>query len=878
MTADDAYNKSGNIHYPHFLRFRIVFWALSISLTLYPLCSSAQQESDFEEISVLLFIRHIGSIEIPAYIKGGDLYLPVIDLFSFLKIQNIPTPSYDTVSGIFINQQTPFLIDRVNNKIQLQKSVHELKNGDLIKTENNLYLKSNYFGEIFGLDCSFSFSSMSVTLTTKLELPAIKDLRQSMMRSNLSKLKGEIKPDTTIRRDYPIFHFGAADWVISASEIVNGRKDMHLNLALGGILAGGEATVDLNYNSSQSVNWKQQSYLWHFANNDLKAFKQIYMGKLPVQTIASISAPVIGGQISNTPTTFQRSFCSYTLSDYTEPGWIVELYVNYVLIDYAKADASGYFSFEVPLVYGNSFVKLRFYGPWGEERTREQVIRIPFNFLAPKKFEYTLDAGIVQNPRNSRYSKLNLNYGVSRRLTLGTGVEYLSTLSERPFMPFANFSLRIASSFLVSGEYNVGIRFKGIVSYRLPADLLIEASYTRLNESQTAIIAGYREERKAVITLPVRLHNFSSLVRLAASQVVLANSSYYSSEFLISGSVLGVSTNLTTSALFFNPTHPNIYSTLSFGIRLPAKVILTPQVQFSFSQGKFLSFKIEVEKRFFRDGTINLYYEKNFVNNISTLQAGVRFDFSAVQTNISARQSNDISSFQQYARGSFVYEGKGGKMKFSRNSMVGKGGIILMAFLDANDNRKFDKNEQKVAGLDIRISGGKVDRKFNDSTIIISELEPFTNYYLELNRNGFENISWQIPKPVISITVNANEYRFVQVPIKIAGEVSGLVYLVEDSLRIAQGRVLVSFYSSDSVLIDKAMTEEDGFFNFLGLSPGVYFAKLDQVQLSKLGMVPVSPSMVPFEIKPSFEGDQVGGLELLMQRLPAPMYPGNNKK
>ena len=61
----------------------------------------------------------------------------------------------------------------------------------------------------------------------------------------------------------------------------------------------------------------------------------------------------------------------------------MELYVNNVLVDYVKADASGFFTFEVPLVYGNSLVKLRYYGPWGEEHSREQTISIPFNFLPP---------------------------------------------------------------------------------------------------------------------------------------------------------------------------------------------------------------------------------------------------------------------------------------------------------------------------------------------------------------------------------------------------------------------------------------------------------------------------------------------------------------
>lgn len=753
------------------------FIVLTLILMLCSTRASAQEETDYEEISVFLFIRQIGSAEMPAFINGEVLYLPVANVFSFLKIQNTPTPGYDSVSGFFINPQAPFLVDRVSNKIFYEKKVYELKQGDLIRTENNLYLKSNYFGEIFGLDCNFSFSSMSVTLTTKLELPVIREMRQAMMRSNLSRLKGDIKPDTVIKRNYPFFHVGAADWSLSTSEVFNAKSDIRLNLAVGGILAGGEASVNLNYSNNQAFDERQQNYLWHFANNDFRLIRQIMVGKIPTQSAFSLTAPVIGINITNTPTTFQRSFCTYTLSDYTEPGWIVELYVNYVLVDYVKADASGYFSFEVPLVYGNSLVKIRFYGPWGEEHTREQSIRIPFNFLPPRRLEYTINAGVVENDQNSIYSKLNLHYGVSRRLTLGAGVEYLSTTATSPAMPFANFSMRLATSLLLSGEYTFGVRFRGVLTYRLPADLLIELYYTNIDKNQKVISSNYFEERKAVISMPVRTSFFSSLLRLTLNQIVAPGSNYFSSELLVSGAVLGVSTNLTTYALFLDPTKPYIFSNLSLGIKLPAKIIFTPQAQFIFSETKFLSYKLEIEKKIFRNGSINLLYEKNFVNNINTFQIGIRYDFSALQTNASMRYSNDGSTFLQFVRGSMIYEGKGGHLQFSRNSAVGKGGLVILPFLDLNGNDIYDKDEQKVIGLDLRISGGRIEKNYHDSTIRVSEMEPFTTYYIEMDRSGFENVSWQIPKPVISITINPNQYKQIEIPIKIMGEVSGFVYL-----------------------------------------------------------------------------------------------------
>jgi len=347
----------------------------------------SQDLPEYDEIAIFLEIPGAGGSEIDVLIKDEELYCPITDLFKFLKINNNPSPNLETVSGFFINPEAKYLIDRTENRITYQKKIFDLAPGDLIRTESNLYLKSTLFGKIFGFDCIFNFRSLSVTVESRLELPLIREMRQEEMRRNISSLKGDIVADTTIGRVRPLFKFGMADWSAYTSQEIDGKSDTRLNLALGSIIAGGEATASLYYNSTNPFNEKQQQYLWRFVNNDFAPLRQVMAGKIRANAISSIYNPVIGIQLTNTPTTYRRSFGTYTISDKTEPGWIVELYVNNVLVDYVKADASGFFNFEVPLVYGNSLVKLKFFGPWGEERTREQNINIPYNFLPAKTLE-----------------------------------------------------------------------------------------------------------------------------------------------------------------------------------------------------------------------------------------------------------------------------------------------------------------------------------------------------------------------------------------------------------------------------------------------------------------------------------------------------------
>lgn len=829
--------------------------------------AKAQVDADEEEISVLLDIQQLGTIEIPALIHKQEVYLSVTDMFDDLKIKVSSSKSFDSVSGFFINPSSPYLIDFPNRKITYHGKTLEVKATDMIHTGSDLFLKLNYFGDIFGLNCKFNFRSLTVTLATDIELPIIKEIRLELIRNNINRLRGEVRADTTIKRGYPAFHFGMTDWSVIGTQILNGPTDTRVNLGLGGIIAGGETDIGLNYSTNEPFTERQQQYLWRLANNDNRFVRQISAGKINAQATSSLYAPVVGAQVTNTPTTYRQSFGSYTLADYTQPGWTVELYVNNVIVDYKKADASGFFKFDVPLVYGNTEVKLRFYGPNGEEKSSEKTISIPFTFLPAKEFEYTVTGGIVEDHVGSRFAKANLNYGMSRRLTVGGGVEYLSSVTSGNTMPFVDFSLRLASSLLISGDYTLGVRWRGILSYRLPSNFQIDLNYSKYTQGQTAINFNYLEERKVILSYPIRGKNFSSYLRFTLDQIILPISQYTTAEFLLSGGFFGVSTNFTTYALFSNPGLPTVYSNLSLGFRLPKGFLLTPQAQYDYNLGQFISAKCQLEKRVFRKGSVNISYEQNFSSNISNTQVGFRYDFAFSQTSFLLRQTNNLTSFVESARGGIILDAKSNYFATNNSSNVSRGGIVIVSFLDYNCNGIRDKDEPKVNGLEIRMTGGSIEQNKKDSTIRVFNLEPYTSYVVELNRNSFDNISWKLLKPVMVVNIDPNQFKLIQVPISVVGEVSGMVYIKGDHARKGQGRIILRLYRNDSVLMAQTVSEPDGYFNYLGLPPGSYFATPDTNQLSRLNLN-IFPESIPFTIKKSHDGDVVDDLEFTLS-------PGN---
>jgi hypothetical protein len=877
MTAKSDIIKHPFVTFNNRCRFVAVIVTLLFAF-LEPLLARAEEEPVYDEIAIYLYVNQVGGFEIPAVIQNEELYLSITDVFNFLKIRNTISAGMDSVSGFFINSQATFVIDRLQHRINYKQQVVDLEPNDLIRTETGLYLKSKYFGKVFELECKFNFRSLSATIDTKLDIPVIREMRQEMIRRNINQLKQELKADTTIRRSYPFMHLGMADWSMVVTR-KSGETDTRFNLTLGSIIAGGEATASLNYQNSQPFTLNRQYYLWRFVNNDHRFLRQIMVGKIASQATSSILAPVIGVQITNTPTTFRRSFGTYTISDFTEAGWMVELYVNSVLVNYVKADAAGFFTFEVPLVYGNSSVKLRFYGPWGEVRSSEQNINIPFTLLPKKTLEYTISAGMLEDSLHSRFGRAAFNYGLNKRMTVGWGVEYLSSVLSGRVMPFLNTTFKMTSNLLFSGEYTHGVRSKGTLSYRLPSSFQLEVNYSKYAKGQQAINNVFFEERKAVLSMPLRTRRLLLFSRLTMNQVIVPQTAYSvkekyknipktkytSTDLLLLSTFRRLSASITTLGLFTEQSRPFVYSNLTLGYSLPKKIVFRPQAQFQYNQSRFMSMKLELEKQLLGNGYVNMWYEKNFQTGIGNIAVGIRYDFSFARTAFTGSHSRKATTLIQSASGSLIYDKKTRYTRFTNRSSVGRGGIVVLPYLDYNCNGQRESDEPKVSGLKFRINGGHIVKDLRDTTVRVLDLEPYSNYYIEFDDNSFDNIAWQIKKKIVRVVINPNQLKLIEIPVAVVGEATGMVSLKNTKGTRGLGRIIVSFFNSDSVLVGKTVTEADGSFSFLGLSPGSYTAHIDAHQLRNLQLAS-SPAILPLIILSNKEDGAVADeLEFILE-------------
>jgi len=828
----------------------------------------------YEEIPIRVMIEGYKNFYLDAiYTNKSQLLVNVEDLFGTLNIHCFAGKNGNSLVGFLDKESRPYIIDYEKHQISLGDKVVHTVNG-LVKDKGIIYMESSLFSELFGITLNFNYRAMSIELKSNFELPILKQQRIEKMRTNLMKLKGEVKADTVLQRNYHLIKFGTLDWAVASTQTYNSSTSNNFALRLGTELLYGEADIAVNYYDQHKFDNRQLFYLWRWVDNNKKFIKQAQLGTISTQTISFINSPLVGATIRNTPTTVRKASGYYSINEYTEPNWTVELYINNVLMDFTKADASGLYVFKVPIVYGYTTLKLKFYGPMGEERTVERTMNVPYTVMPAKEFEYGLSAGVEEDSLSSRFGRGEFNYGVNRFLTIGGGVEYLSSISNGAYIPFLTATLQPFSKLTLNAEYAYGVKTRGLLNYYFGKDILFELEYTKYKEGQRACIMNAPEERKARISIPFRFKTISGYTKLDYTQMVYKNFKYNQSSVMLSAYYKQFNVNSTTQLNWIDQRTPYVISDLALSYRMGDGYTLRPSTQYNVNQSAFSTLRVALEK-YIPYGNISLSYERNVPTNTDLFNVNLKYDLSFARTNISATQrKRNVGSSETPQQGNTVIsESAQGSLAFGRgnnytyksnNSSVGRGGISFYPFLDLNHNGKRDKNEPMVKLNKLSLMGSRVIVTEKDSILSIPDLMAFTYYTVEFRDPDLENISWRFKKHVYKVLIDPNQFKKIDIPVVPVAEIDGMTYLNTDDNLKGIGRIQVKFYDKKTnIKIGETLSESDGYISFMGLEPGDYVARIDSVQLSNLNYT-VLPKQKEFTIKMSKEGDIVNGLDFIL--------------
>jgi hypothetical protein len=819
---------------------------------------------NLEGFPVTVTIEGVGSFDIDVlYTDNNLLYVNIQELFNILRIPCNNGTNGLSLEGFIGNEQQPFSVDFVKGIIKVgDKTIRSKDN--LLKEDGALYMESSFFSKAFGITLDFHFRSLTIKLKADFELPIVKQMRLDKIRNNISKIKGEQTADTVVNRNYHLFKFGTLDWSVASFQKWKGVTSTLVGLNVGTELFYGEANISMVYNNQIKFDNRQLRYHWQWVDNEKSIIKQAQLGKINVPMISFINAPLIGATVRNSPTTVRKAKGSYVINDFTEPNWTVELYINNVLVNFTTADASGLFVFNVPIVYGYTTLKLKYYGPLGEERIEERVVNVPYSVMAANEFEYGLSGGIVEDGKQSRFGKGEFNYGVNRILTIGGGVEYLSSLPNNGIIPFVKATLQPFSQLTLNGEYAHGVRSRALLNYYLSKDVLLELDYAKYVDGQVVTPFNASEEIKAKLSVPFHFKKVNGFFKMDYTQLGYKNFDYNYVSIMFSSYYKNVSVNGSSQLNWIDQKKLFITKDLALSYRLKNNIILRTSARYNATDGVLMAYKEEVEKRTAK-GYYSVSFEKNILSNDHFFNFSYKYDLPFGRTNVALSQSKRQVVTSMGAQGSLAFGGGNNYINVNNNSSVGKGGILLYPFLDINQNGVFDKGEHLVKINNVKLNGGKAIFNEKDLIVRIPNLNAFTAYDITFSDTDLENIAWSFKDKTYQVLVDPNQFKRIDVPIISMGEISGMVYLDKGDLLKGLGRVLIKIYKKGSdKVVAETLSESDGYIYLLGLKPGEYRACVDPEQLINLGFI-AEPACKDFTIKVSEDGDIVDGMNFILK-------------
>lgn len=801
----------------------------------------------YEEVTVQGDFPRLSPIIMAGVIVEGELLLPLNELFSILNIKGELNVEGDTLEGYFIDEDRPYLIAAPKNTITLEEDTFEIDERDMINTRRDIFLHARIIEEIFGIKSDFNIRRMNVEFEFEDEMPYQKKMRLERQREEFMDIEeGLPEADRDYGRTRSLLNFGTLDWSFYATQTTDQNNRGNVRLSPGFEILGGSFSGNFFYDTDREFTQRNQSYTWDWVNNETSLIKQLTLGKDRFNSFSSLRGDVVGASITNSPTYRQDHYSTRVISDYTEPNWTVEVYRNNRLYDYQDTDESGYYEFEIPISYGTNNIELRYYGPHGESKIRELDINIPYQFAPEGEFEYEATAGVAPNSTYRQpadgdlpiFGKFNTNYGLSQSISVGAGFEYFSAFEEHPFMPHGNLNVALTSDLQFNARHIHDVKSSLTANYRSPHGYRIQGNFRDFSEDQQAFVSSFDQEREVSFSLPFTIGTNSHSLQIQYNQRFYQEYSFNNSSLRYRFSLGGVRISYNHRLRWRESINDiqNSNGIVSLSYSLPNQWRIDSRNSFNYSRNELVSTSFGLNKSFERS-SLGVSAGRTFSHGQNRASVSFSYNLDYANVSASANMVDDLFRINQGASGGMVADGFE-HAQFSDRGQTDRAGIKLVPFLDIDGDGVKRPDDPSINDLEVSIRRGDIRKDERDSVIRITNLQPYENYFLELDLALSADISWRVKDETINVTTDNNGLKEIYVPVEVMGEVTGRVTREgEDGEITGQERISIKFENAETGEVhDEVTTEVGGQYHFFGLPAGEYYVYPDPDQMTRLDL------------------------------------------
>ncbi|MEG8947913.1 carboxypeptidase-like regulatory domain-containing protein [Rosettibacter firmus] len=809
------------------------------SLTKPVLNTSDNYFDEREEAYFYLIYKDVLRSRIITLYTNNSFYIPLLELLKLLEINFNTNLNEKIITGFFIEEDSTYTFNFTKLTYQDKHKSFIIANDDFIFTPLEIYIKPELLKKAFNISTSINLNDLSINLITEKNLPILMRVKRETLYKYISK--ETIVPDFYYPLTKKYFYGLLFDYFISSNFTKGLPAFYNYNIGVGGIVLGGTTEINLNGSLNQkyhSIN--DYTYNWSYVFNK-KSITQISLG---TNEYNGLQQSIFNGiKITNEPVEPRKNFYNYVISNYCGPNWTVELYVNNKLTDVTKADANGFFNFNIPLQYGTTFIHLKYYSPEGKYITTRRLFQIPIRFIPPGEFNYTINIGRITY-NNNLVGNILGTYGITESITNSIGIEFLENNSPKKFFLYNEFNARLGSS--------------NIFSFTLAPDAYYRIGFNTLFYSQTAINILATKYYKSSFHNPFNINedfqfdffsplDFRNISFGFGTIFKLQNSSDIKNKYF--GLNIGAKTEYFNPSISFKQylteykNYTSKQSYLSSGIIIPLRFLdnilrstsanlINLQVNYDISRNKFVQYNITYSTEFFSQSRLEIIYN-NVLNSGSYFQCGLVINFPYIKNWSTITNNNIFTNIY----GSIAYDAEINRYSFYNRSQVGKSSIICRFFLDKNGNNKYDKDETLINDAEAFLETPCSMEKAGDGIIKLRELNPYTTYIIRVNesiKNGFLIPAFK----TIAIQTEPNTSKIIDIPFYEATEIYGSVtLLLNDNSRKSLNGIKIVFENLNDGYRFSTTTFSDGTFYLSGIKPSNYKIYIDPEQLKALKCV-----------------------------------------
>jgi hypothetical protein len=842
--------------------------------TLAPRGLAAQVALDttrLEPVLIELAIGRYGARTVPAYRSGSDALLPVLQLAELSELRARPLEG-GAVEMTLEPGRRVVLLDPTRWEIRAPRGTVSLTPADRIVKADDQYLGTRVLSELLGVGFSVNWNELAVTLLDADSLPIGRRISRERAHALFRSGGLEGGPDLALGVERTRWDGVVLDYsLLAPSHDLSGSGAYSAGLGLNLLSGALETRVanqgagqggDLRVDASWTGVWRTSRYL-----TQLRLGDGLATGPRP--------RSVRGFSISNAPFLRSSLFGTVDFQGALGPGWEIEAFRGGRMIALDSADATGRFSLDLPVEYGENAMDFVAYGPFGEVRRFNRSYRVTREAIPDRRFEYGLAVGGCRTIECRANANLDLRYGISRRWSVRGGVERfwrdsLPGLSH----PYLGVGGTVGNAWSVEVEGVAAAVVRGAVRYEPSQDLRLGTEYHDYAAGTVAPIltapGRHTQWTTDLLARPIPgrddIYLETTLERITGATGTTTGGrvglSLYASRFQVSpalrhlrhASPAGVATGETFASLNaislpfpeLGPVLGQVTSRTSLEVDGSGRLALA---------GGYLSraltqrLNLEAGASWSRDvGTVVSFF-------LSTQLPTVR-----ATTTVTAPLRGD-ATVSQFVQGSVLYDPARRQVAFASGPSLERAGISGRVFLDTNGDGRWQSGEPTIGG--VRVRAGFVTALSDSSgRYRLWDLPAFEPVLVAVDSSTLASPLWVPTYNSVSVETGPNRFRTLDIPVLPAGVIEGRVVrqTVDSTVPVAGVRLLLRRHGSSQTV--ELVTFSDGGFYLLGVKPGAYQLSVDPAVLARLGL---SAWPVGFTVPPSPDGASVEGLELRLE-------------